>query len=176
MQFDVRARPPNSSRLVASLAGETRRRAHRRAVPMKMRLKNWLFAALFAVMAGPIGVGQPQLPEYAGMMNDFAQKLSEPTRQGLESLLERFRDRSGVEVAVVTLKFDQLGDYPPEQYALELGRKWGVGRDSQKRALLLLVAIREPNTGGSSDGLYHGSTRLEVSRHLEGDIPAGLAG
>src|SRR5262249_18616062 len=27
-----------------------------------------------------------------------------------------------------------------------------------------------------SDGLFHGNTRLEISRHLEGDIPDGLAG
>jgi uncharacterized protein len=36
----------------------------------------------------------------------------------------------------------------------------------------LLVAIKPP----SAEGVYSGNTRLEVSRHLEGEIPDGLAG
>jgi len=37
---------------------------------------------------------------------------------------------------------------------------------------LLLIAIRSPD----NQGVYSGATRLEVSRHHEGDIPDGLAG
>jgi uncharacterized protein len=110
------------------------------------------------------------------MVNDFAGKLSDAKRQQLESLLENFRTRSGIEVALVTMRFDDLQGYAVEDYSLQLARKWGIGGDSEKRGLLLLVALKEPNTGGYSDNLYHGSTRLEVSRHLEGDIPDGLAG
>jgi uncharacterized protein len=106
------------------------------------------------------------------MLNDFAGKLTESTRTQLEGVLRRFRDASGIEVAVVTINFDDMQDYPIEQFALELGRKWGVGRDAQKKALLLLVAIKAPE----ADGKYKGATRLEVSRHLEGDIPDILAG
>ncbi|HKP13488.1 MAG TPA: TPM domain-containing protein [Blastocatellia bacterium] len=119
---------------------------------------------------------QPRLPDPTGMVNDFAGKLSEAKRQQLESLLQNFRTRSGIEVTVVTLPFDDMQGYALEDYSLQLSRKWGVGIGSQGRAALLLVAIKEPNTGGYSDALYHGSTRLEVSRHLEGDIPDGLAG
>src|SRR5260370_28289123 len=36
----------------------------------------------------------------------------------------------------------------------------------------LLVPIKPAEAAG----LYHGVTRLEVSRHLEGDVPDGLAG
>jgi uncharacterized protein len=106
------------------------------------------------------------------MLNDFAGKLNESTRAQLEGVLRRFREASGIEVVVVTINFDDMQDYPIEQYALELGRKWGVGRDAQKKALLLLLAIKQPE----ADGKYHGGTRLEVSRHLEGDIPDILAG
>lgn len=112
------------------------------------------------------------LPQPQGMMSDFAGKVSPLARQQIETLLRNFRDKSGIEVAVVTVSFDDLQGAPIEDYALRLGRQWGVGRDSEKRALLLLVAIQ----AADSQGVYHGGTRLEVSRHLEGDVPDILAG
>src|ERR1700759_4371381 len=143
---------------------------------MKAVIKKLAFIALILLVLAVGAFAQPQIPQPTGMVNDFAGKLSEGTKQQIETLLENFRSRSGVEIAVVTMKSADLQDYPIEQYTLELGRQWGVGRDSQKRALVLLVAIKDPNTGGYSDNLYHGDTRLEVSRHLEGDLPDGLAG
>jgi uncharacterized protein len=113
-----------------------------------------------------------QFPKPQGMLNDFAGKISPANNQQIETLLRNFRDRTGIEVTVVTIPFDDMQGYPIEEYALRLGRAWGVGRDSDKRALLLLVAIKPPDSQGS----YHGGTRLEVSRHLEGDVPDVLAG
>src|SRR5262245_46004458 len=134
---------------------------------MTRRIFRSICASLILLILSFPAVGEPVLPEYTGMLNDFAGKLSESTRAQLEGLLRRFRESSGIEVAVVTVNFDDMQDYPNEQYALALGRKWGVGRDAEKKALLFLVAIKPPE----ADGKYHGDTRLEVSRHLEGDIP-----
>jgi uncharacterized protein len=128
-------------------------------------------AGIVAVLV-TVSNAQPQVPQPLGMLNDFAGKLSPGTKQQLEALLMNFRDQSGVEVTVVTLNFDDLNGYPIEDYALQLGRQWGVGRGSTGRALVLLVAIQPPG----SNGLYSGNTRLEVSRHLEGDVPDILAG
>jgi uncharacterized protein len=131
------------------------------------------FGALAAVAFLVSGSSaQPQLPPPQGMVSDFAGKLSPATRQHLETLLINFRDRSGVEISIVTVNFADMNDYPIEDYALQLGRQWGVGRGSTGRALVLLVAIQPQG----SDGLYRGNTRLEVSRHLEGDVPDILAG
>jgi len=116
--------------------------------------------------------GDPSLPKAQGFVNDFAGKLSPANNQQIETLLRNFRDRTGVEVVVVTIPFDDMQGYPIEDYALRLGREWGVGRDSEKRALLLVVAIKPAD----AQGVYHGGTRLEVSRHLEGDVPDILAG
>jgi uncharacterized protein len=153
-------------------ADQARRGFHSMTTAIK---KLFLFTSIIFVLASA-AFAQPQLPAYTGMVNDFAGKLSDTKRQQLESLLENFRTRSGIEIAMVTMRFDDLQGYPVEDYSLQLARKWGIGGDSEKRGLLLLVAIKDPNTGGYSDNLYHGSTRLEVSRHLEGDIPDGLAG
>ena len=116
---------------------------------------------------------QPNFPQPQGMVNDFAAKLTPATKQQLETLLTNFKDRSGgIEVTVVTVPFDAMGDYPIEDYSLQLARRWGIGAGSDKNGLLLLIAVRPPN----AQGVYSGATRLEVSRHLEGDIADGLAG
>src|SRR5712692_3790455 len=129
-------------------------------------------AATLIILAATAFADLQLPPQPQGMLSDFAGKLSPATKQQIETLLRNFRDRTGVEVAVVTINFDDMQGYAIEEYALRLGRQWGVGRDSEKRALLLLVAIKPPD----AQGAYHGGTRLEVSRHLEGDVPDILAG
>src|SRR2546428_876946 len=139
---------------------------------MTSAFKRLLTTALALLLLATAAFADPQLPQPQGMLSDFAGKLSPSTKQQIETLLRNFRDRTGIEVAVVTINFDDMQGYAIEEYALRLGRQWGVGRDSEKRALLLLVAIKPPD----AQGLYHGGTRLEVSRHLEGDVPDILAG
>jgi uncharacterized protein len=131
-----------------------------------------LTTATTLVLLAGMSFADPTLPQPQGMLSDFAGKLSPANKQQIETLLRAFRDRTEIEIAIVTIPFDDMQGYPIEDYTLQLGRAWGVGRDSDKRALILLVAIKAPD----SQGLYHGGTRLEVSRHLEGDVPDILAG
>jgi uncharacterized protein len=135
-------------------------------------MKKSAAAAAILLFLAAVSFAAPTYPQPQGFVSDFASKLSPDTKQQLENLLSNFNNRAGIEVALVTVNFDDMQDYPIEDYTLGLGRQWGVGRDSEKRALILLVAIKPPG----SDGQYHGGTRLEVSRHLEGDLPDGLAG
>src|ERR1044072_8345232 len=139
---------------------------------MKLIMKRSLTAVALFFLLATVSFAEPTIPPPQGFVNDFASKLSPDTKQQLENLLLNFRTRTGIEIAVVTVNFDDMQDYPIEDYTLNLGRQWGIGRDSEKRALILLVAIKPPG----SNGLYQGGTRLEVSRHLEGDLPDGLAG
>lgn len=113
-----------------------------------------------------------QLPRPQGFVSDFAEKLSPDTKQALEASLRTFADQNGIELAVVTIPFDDMQGLAIEDYSLRLGRKWGIGRGPEKLGLLLLVAMKPAD----KDGRYHGGTRLEVSRKLERDIPNELAG
>jgi uncharacterized protein len=138
-----------------------------------MRSRKILLAASILPLLAVFGQEGPHLPNPQGMVSDYAGKLSPATKRQLENLLVGFRDRSrGIEVAIVLMPHSYLGGLPIEDYALELGRAWGVGGGQDKAGLLLLVAIRDPDERGR----YSGQTRLEVSRQLEGDIPDGLAG
>jgi uncharacterized protein len=135
-------------------------------------IKLVLSSAAIVLLVSTVSFADLQIPQPQGLLNDFAGKLSPASKGQIDTLLQNFRDRTGIEVTVVTVAFDDMQGYPIEDYALQLGRQWGVGRDSEKRALVLLVAIKQPD----SQGAYHGGTRLEVSRHLEGDVPDALAG
>lgn len=139
---------------------------------MKFMMKRLFTAAAILFLLATVSFAEMTFPQYQGFVNDFASKLSPDTKQQLENLLLNFRTRTGIEMAVVTVNFDDMQGYPIQDYTLYLGRQWGVGRDSEKRALILLVAIKPPR----NDGTYSGGTWLSVSRHLEGDIPDGLAG
>ena len=51
------------------------------------------------------------------------------------------------------------------RYSLRLARGWGIGsKEGEKNGLLLVVAVNDRKW------------RVQVSRHLEGDMPDGLAG
>lgn len=126
--------------------------------------------AIILLFLSSAAAAEIQVPAPQGMVNDFDGKLSPTTRESLENLLRNFRDRAGIELTVVTTPEQSLQGYTKEDYALNLGRKWGVGRGSDKAGLLLLIVTKP-----SDDKGCHGETRLEVSRHLEGDLPDGLA-
>ena len=139
---------------------------------MKLIMKRSFATAALLFLLATASFAEITFPQPQGLVNDFASKLSPNTKQQLENLLLNFRARTDIEIAVVTVNFDDMQGYPIEDYALYLGRQWGVGRDSIKPAAVLVVAIKPPG----SDGLYQGGTRLEISRHLDADVPDGLAG
>src|SRR5688572_29632931 len=54
------------------------------------------------VLLTPALYADPQLPQPQGLVSDFAGKVSPAAKQQIETLLRSFRDRTGIEVAVVT--------------------------------------------------------------------------
>jgi uncharacterized protein len=88
--------------------------------------------------------------------------LDASTRGHLERLLTDVEQKSGVEIAVVTLP--TLGGRAVEEVAVELFQAWGIGKKGRDEGLLLLIAQKERKI------------RIEVGYGLEGTIPDGLAG
>ena len=137
-----------------------------------MRLFNRVaLAPVLLLVVSQVTFAQFQYPRSGGGLNDFAGKLTPTTRQRLETNVTEFQRRSGIDLRVVTIPLSDLRGRPIEQYSMGLARLWAVGRNSGSRGLLLLVAIGSQDKGG----IYHGTTRLEVSRNLERDIPNNVA-
>ncbi len=97
-----------------------------------------------------------------GYVSDFARVLDPATRVQLERYAKRVEDRTGVQMAFVTLP--TLGGEPIEDVANVLFRKWGIGRKETHEGLLLLLVIQDRRM------------RLEVGYGLEPLIPDGFAG
>jgi hypothetical protein len=53
-------------------------------------------------------------------------KTQPGNKQQIETLLRSFRDRTGIEIAVVTISFDDMQSYPIGDYT-SVGRAWVSG-------------------------------------------------
>lgn len=116
-----------------------------------------VLAALFAAGTAPAALPQP-----TGYVNDFANVLDARTKAGLEGTLSSLEQKTGAEVAVVTVS--SLDDTPIEDYAVKLFQTWGIGKKGKDNGVLILVA---PNDR---------QVRIEVGYGLEGAINDALAG
>lgn len=103
------------------------------------------------------------LPPPTGYVNDYANVIESETQQRMETRLVNLDRQHQIQFAVVAV--DTTSGQDIYDYSLAVARGWGLGsKDTQKPSLLLLVAIK--------DRKYF----THISRHLEGDIPDGLAG
>ena len=72
-------------------------------------------------------------------VNDFAGLLTRAERESLEDRCRLLRDRTGAQLAVVTLKSLEGGEI--DDFAVKLFKQWGIGQKDKRNGLLLLVAI-----------------------------------
>ena len=109
---------------------------------------------------------QAPLPQPEGFykyVTDEAGVIDAGTKERLATVLNRLKERADIEFAVVTVP--TTGDADIFDYSLSLARGWGIGSsEGEKNGLLLVVAVNDRKW------------QVQVSRHLEGDMPDSLAG
>jgi uncharacterized protein len=99
----------------------------------------------------------------AGYVNDYAGVLSPPAKQRLEALATELDQRTGSQLAIVTVK--SLQGEPIDDFSINLATKWGVGRkDKGDTGVLLLLAVQDHQD------------RMEVGYGIEPIITDGQAG
>ena len=102
------------------------------------------------------------MAEAAGYVNDFAHVISSDQAQQIENLLSDLEQKTGAEVAVVTVDTVEGGDV--DGAAVDLFKAWGIGKKGKDNGVLILAAI------GDRKG------RIEVGYGLESLITDGQAG
>jgi len=103
------------------------------------------------------------LPKPVGYVNDFAGVIDERARGSMEALIAAVREKTGAEIAVVTVPtFEPYGSI--EEYAVDLATQWGVGKKGEDNGIVLLLAMKERRM------------RIEVGYGLEDVITDGTAG
>ena len=105
----------------------------------------------------------PQPEGFYKYTTDTANVIDPATKERLATILNRLKERADIEFAVVTVP--TTGGEDIFDYSLKLARGWGIGsKEGEKNGLLLIVAVNDRKW------------RVQVSRHLEGDLPDGLVG
>jgi len=96
------------------------------------------------------------------MLNDFA-GIFPPEKSGeLEDRLTELKEKTGAEVAVVTVSEIPGGDV--DGAATDLFAAWGVGQEGKNNGVLILCSIEQRRV------------RIEVGYGLEGLLPDALCG
>jgi uncharacterized protein len=101
-------------------------------------------------------------PKPEGYVSDFARIVDPASRDSIEALARELREKTGAELAVVTLP--DLGGEEVEPVAVELLQAWGIGKKGTDEGVLILLASKERRV------------RIEVGYGLEGILPDGLCG
>jgi uncharacterized protein len=100
------------------------------------------------------------------LVNDFTNTLTQDQEQTLENKLVRLDDSTFTQIAVVivpTLNGKDIADY-----ALALGRAWGVGNKKNNSGVVLLIAKQDRKINISPGyGLEGALTDLEASSIIE---------
>jgi uncharacterized protein len=80
----------------------------------------------------------PALPSPVRLVNDYTKTLTNQQREALEQKLVAYDDSTSSQIAIVIV--NDLGGYEPVEYAVALGRKWGVGGKEFNNGVIILVS------------------------------------
>lgn len=117
---------------------------------------------LFILLASLPAQAQQKLPQPRGYVNDFAGVIDAGTAQRIEALALELQQKTGAQIALVTLKSLDGGDV--QDTANRLFEAWGIGQKGKDNGLLFLDAIEERRIW------------IEVGYGLEGILPDGKVG
>lgn len=83
----------------------------------------------------------PDLPAKPALVNDLGNMLTDDEEALLELKLFNFEKESSNEIAIVTV--ESLEGLEISDYAVELGRKWDIGKESKKNGVLILASKKD---------------------------------
>lgn len=103
------------------------------------------------------------------LVSDFTNTLTASQKQQLEQKLVAFDDSTSNQVAVVIIK--SVDDYDINEYALGLGRAWGIGGKSKNNGVILLIAMGDRKISIQTGyGLEGALPDLYTKRIIDNDI------
>jgi uncharacterized protein len=116
-----------------------------------------IFALFTYCVQAQVEDAVPKKPSPAKLVNDYTNTLTPSQVQALEDKLVRYDDSTSSQVVVVIV--NDLQGYDVSEYAIALGRKWGIGGSEFNNGVIILVAKSDRKM------------RIEVGYGLEGAIP-----
>lgn len=124
---------------------------------------------LIFTLSAYLGFAQDFPAKSNKLVNDYTNTLSVEQVSQLEQKLVAFDDSTSNQVAIVILK--SVGDYDINEYALELGRKWGIGGSAKNNGVILLIALGDRKMSIQTGyGLEGALPDIYTKRIIENDI------
>jgi uncharacterized protein len=102
--------------------------------------KFFLLFALFLVPPWANGE-ELKLPPPQGFVSDFARVIDPPTHQQLARLIQELKDKTGAEIAIVTVETTQ--PLTPFDYAMKIAEAWKPGARDKDNGVVFLVATKD---------------------------------
>ncbi|RYG13425.1 MAG: TPM domain-containing protein [Chitinophagaceae bacterium] len=128
-----------------------------------------LIILTFAVLCFKLGFAQEFPAKPNTLVNDYTNTLTAEQISRLENKLVAFDDSTSSQITVVIMK--TINDHDINEYALELGRKWGVGGAKKNNGVVLLVAIGDRKLSIQTGyGLEGALPDIYTKRIIEDDI------
>ena len=84
----------------------------------------------------------PPRPNPPTLVNDYTNTLTSVQVQALEDKLVAYDDSTSNQIAVIIV--NSIGDYDISDYALRLGRAWGIGGKEFNNGVIVIVAKNDP--------------------------------
>ncbi|SKC13287.1 TPM domain-containing protein [Dyadobacter psychrophilus] len=120
-----------------------------------------LFCLIWLTLLNVTAQDIPKKPDPPKLVNDFANQLNASEEEQLEQKLIAYNDSTSSQIVIVIVP--TTGDYPIADYALKLGREWGVGQKDKDNGIVLLWAPTDRK-------VY-----ISTGYGLEGAIPDAIA-
>jgi uncharacterized protein len=134
------------------------------------------YVCLVAVllMAGGLAYAQvmPAKPQPPALVNDMAHMMTDGEQRQLERKLDDFARETSNQITIVTI--DSLGDYDVSDYAIKLGKAWGIGKSGRNNGVVILASLKDHKINISTgQGLEGALTDLMCGRIIRNEmVPA----
>jgi uncharacterized protein len=103
----------------------------------------------------------PAISNPPKLVNDYLDKLTPEQEEALERKLVAYDDSTSNQIVIVTI--GDIGDYDIADFALALGRQWGVGGKDNNNGIVIVVLIDKERG--------QRKVNIQVGYGLEGAIP-----
>ncbi len=132
---------------------------------MKFRFRI-LFFVVFIISSLPVfSIDLPKRPVPPRLVNDYTGFLTSNEAAQLEQKLVNFDRETSTQIALVIV--NDLGGDAIADYAVQLGRAWGIGQKGKNNGILILI---KPKTASS-----RGQVFIAPGYGLEGVVPDAIA-
>lgn len=119
-------------------------------------MRPWACTLLVALLATPAAAQQAEVPYLTGRVVDNAEILSADTRRQLTEILRQHEQKSGNQVAVLTVP--TIHGESVEEYAVRVFEQWKLGQKGKDNGVLVVIVPQDRRL------------RIEVGYGLEGVV------